>query len=83
MVLVVQQRFADAIAVAKRALDLDPLDEPAGYTLALTYFYAGQLEKAVDQLHKPSVQAQPLEMSLLRTDAPVPAYPPASALPKA
>ena len=41
-------RFDEAIAEARRALELDPLSAPASTTLAIRYLYAGQARRGDD-----------------------------------
>src|SRR5262249_32005558 len=45
-------KFDDAIAEARRALELDPLSAPASTTLGIRYWYAGRLAEAAIQFTK-------------------------------
>ena len=45
-------RFGEAIAEAKRALDLDLLSAPASTTLGIRYYYAGRMPDAIAQFSK-------------------------------
>jgi tetratricopeptide (TPR) repeat protein len=45
-------RFDEAIAEARRALELDPLSAPASTTLGIRYWYAGRLAEAMIQFSK-------------------------------
>ena len=51
-VLTTMGRFDEAIAEARRALELDPLSAPASTTLAVRYLYAGRLAEAMTQFSK-------------------------------
>jgi TolB-like protein/DNA-binding winged helix-turn-helix (wHTH) protein/Tfp pilus assembly protein PilF len=57
-VLTTMGRFDEAIAEAKRALDLDPLSVPASTTLGIRYFYAGRIPEAMIQFAK-TIDASP------------------------
>lgn len=45
-------RFDEALALDRRAVDLDPLNPSGAYSLAQTAFYAGRLDEAVAALNK-------------------------------
>jgi tetratricopeptide (TPR) repeat protein len=51
-------RFDEAIAEAKRALDLDQLSAPASTTLGVRYLYAGRVTDAKTQFQR-TVEAAP------------------------
>ena len=51
-VLTTMGRFDDAIAEARRAIELDPLSAPAGTTLGIRFLYAGRCEPAATQFVK-------------------------------
>jgi serine/threonine protein kinase/Tfp pilus assembly protein PilF len=45
-------RFEDALAVAKRALDLDPASPAVSHVLAVQLYLARQFDQAIQQCHK-------------------------------
>jgi len=45
-------RWEDAIAEAQRAQELDPLGVETNTALGVTYFWAGQVDRAIDRLRK-------------------------------
>jgi tetratricopeptide (TPR) repeat protein len=45
-------RFDEAIAEAKRSLELDQLSAPASTTLGIRYYYAGRIDEAAAQFRK-------------------------------
>jgi len=52
MYLVVMRRFDEAIAEAKKALELEPLSLNMNSHLGNTLMWTGQYDKAIDQFHK-------------------------------
>jgi len=52
------QRFDDAIAEARRAMDLDPLSAPAATTLGIRFLYARRYDEATAQFTK-TLEANP------------------------
>jgi len=61
----VRCRFDDAIAAAKRAIELDPLSVAPAFFLGLAYHSAGRFDAAVEQMRK----AVEIDPSNLRTHA--------------
>jgi Flp pilus assembly protein TadD len=51
-ILVVSHRFDEAIAEARRAMELDPLSATAGTTLGVRLWYAGRIEAAAQEFGK-------------------------------
>lgn len=47
-----QGRFDEAIAAGKRAVELAPDHYQASFTLGVTYYWAGQLDEAIEQIRK-------------------------------
>ena len=45
-------RFEEAVAVAKRALDLDPASPSVSHVLAVQLYLSGQFDQALQQTHK-------------------------------
>jgi tetratricopeptide (TPR) repeat protein len=52
MYLVVMGRFDEAIAEAKKALELEPLSLSRNSHLGNTFMWTGQYDRAIDQFHK-------------------------------
>jgi TolB-like protein/DNA-binding winged helix-turn-helix (wHTH) protein/tetratricopeptide (TPR) repeat protein len=51
-ILTVSHRFDEAIAEARRGLELDPLSATAGTTLGVRFWYAGRMNAAADEFRK-------------------------------
>jgi TolB-like protein/DNA-binding winged helix-turn-helix (wHTH) protein/Flp pilus assembly protein TadD len=51
-ILTVSHRFDEAIAEARRGMELDPLSATAGTTLGVRLWYAGRLDAAADEFRK-------------------------------
>jgi serine/threonine protein kinase/Tfp pilus assembly protein PilF len=45
-------RFEEAVAIAKRALDLDPASPSASHVLAVQFYLSRQFDQAIQQTHK-------------------------------